>query len=97
MLLGESELIVDSAAAIPAFGNRRLVLVKGRGTEILGACKLALADPIKEAIIIVEASETNTKHAIVKLFENNKDAASVGCYTDSTSDIRALANQYIYI
>ena len=91
ILLGESELIVDSAAAIPAFGNRRLVLVKGRGTELLAACKLALSDPINGAIIIVEASETTTKHAIVKLFETSNSAASVGCYTDNSGDIRALA------
>lgn len=91
MLSGEDGLIKDSAAAIPAFGNQRLVLVKGRGTELLVACKLALTDPVKGGIIIVEASDTTARHNIVKLFENNKNAASVGCYTDSISDIRALA------
>ncbi len=91
MLSGETGLIADSAAAIPAFGNRRLVLVKGRGTELLEACKLALSNPIDGAIIIVEASETTTKHAIVKLFETSNSAASVGCYNDGVGDIRALA------
>ena len=91
ILSGETGLLADSAAAIPAFGDRRLVLVKGRGTELLAACKLALSDPINGAIIIVEASETTTKHAIVKLFETSNSAASVGCYNDGVSDIRALA------
>ena len=31
MLTGETGLIADAAAAIPAFGGPRLVLVKGRG------------------------------------------------------------------
>ena len=92
MLAGEDGLIADSAAAIPALGERRLVLIKGRGTELLAACKLALSEPIKEAVIIIEAHETTTKHALVKLFENNKTTASIGCYTDSISDIRALAH-----
>ena len=92
MLSGEVGLIVDSAAAIPALDNRRLVLIKGRGSELLAACKLALSEHIEEAIIIVEAHETTTKHALVKLFESSKTAASVGCYADSVNDIRALAS-----
>ena len=92
MLLDEVGLIVDSAAAIPALGGRRLVLIKGRGTELLAACKLALSEHIEEAIIIVEALETTTKHALVKLFESSKTSASIGCYVDSIDDIRGLAS-----
>ena len=91
MLSGETGLIADSAAAIPALGDRRLVLVKGRGTELLEGCKLALTKPLADTIIIVEANETTTKHAIVKLFETSKTAASIGCYADNIGDIRALA------
>jgi DNA polymerase III subunit delta len=91
MLPGQTGLIADSAAAIPAFGDRRVVLVKGHGTELLEACKLALTTPLADTIIIVEASQTTTKHAIVKLFETSKNAASIGCYADNIGDIRALA------
>ena len=91
MLVGESGLIADSAAVIPVFGATRLVLVKGRGTELLAACKFALTNPLPDTMIIVEASETTTKHAIVKLFETSKIAASMGCYVDGKNDIRALA------
>ena len=91
MLSNEAGLIADSAATIPVFGGRRLVLVKGRGTELLEACKLALAKSFANTIIIVEASETTTKHAIVKLFETSKTAASIGCYADNIGDIGALA------
>ena len=91
MVVKEPGLIADSSAAIPAFGNRRLVLVKGRGTQLLAACKLALNSPFKDTMIVVEASDTNTKHAIVKFFETGKFTASIGCYADSVSDIRALA------
>lgn len=93
MLSGEVGLIADSAAAIPAFGDRRLVLVKGRGTELLEAAKLALAKPLPNTMIIIEASDTTTKHAIVKLFETSKTAASIGCYADGAGDIRELATK----
>ena len=92
MLAGEAGLIADSAAAIPAFGGKRLVLVKGRGTELLEAAKIALQAPLDGTMIIIEASDTTTKHAIVKLFETSKKAASIGCYADSASDLRALAS-----
>ena len=97
MVSGEDGLIVDSAAAIPALGDRRLVLIKGRGTELLAACKLALSKHIEQAVIIVEAHETTTKHTLVKLFENSKRAASIGCYADNDSDIRALASKIFAI
>ena len=93
MLSDKVGLIADSTATIPAFGDRRLVLVKGRGTELLEAAKLALAKPLPDTMIIIEASDTTTKHGIVKLFETSKTAASIGCYADSVGDIRALATQ----
>ena len=93
MLVGETSLIADSAAVIPLTSTKRLVLVKGRGTELLSACKLALTSPISNALIIVEATETTTKHAIVKLFETTKHAASIGCYADGIKDIHALATR----
>ncbi|MDC1381983.1 DNA polymerase III subunit delta [Candidatus Puniceispirillum sp.] len=97
MLVRETGLISDSASAIPLTGTQRLVLVKGRGTELLSACKLALTNPISGAIIIVEATETTTKHAIVKLFETTKHAASIGCYADGIKDIYALAKKIFAI
>ena len=48
MLTSEVGLILDSASAIPALGNRRLVMIKGRGTELLAACKLALSNIFKK-------------------------------------------------
>jgi len=91
MIKDEVGLIADSAASIPAFGTKRLVLVKGRGADLLDACKLALSTPHQDSMIIIEASDTTTRHAIVKLFDDSKIAASIGCYADTDSDIRNLA------
>ena len=87
---GEPGKIADAAAEIPMFGTR-LVLVKASGTELLDACKLLLAKPVRGAMVIIDASDTTTKHAVVKLFESSDIAAAIGCYPDSDGDIRQLA------
>lgn len=89
-LSGEPGKIADAAAEIPIVGNR-LVLVKASGTELLDACKLLLAKPVNDAMVIIDASETTTKHALVKLFETSDKAAAVGCYPDNNLDIQQLA------
>ncbi len=89
-LNGEPGKIADAAAEIPIFGTR-LVLVKANGTELLEACKLLLANTVDDAMVIIDASETTTKHALVKLFESSDTAAAIGCYPDNDEDIRQLA------
>ena len=86
----ETSKISDAAAEIPMFGTR-LVLVKASGTELLDACKLLLAQPVSNAMVIVDASDTSTKHAVVKLFEKSDIAAAIGCYPENDGDIRQLA------
>ena len=80
----------DAAEALAMTAACRLVLVRGRGTEMLGSCKLALTRNLENAFIIVEANETNTRHALVKLFETTDHAAAIGCYPDEARDIGAL-------
>ncbi len=86
----ESSKIMDSAAEIPLSG-KRLVLVKASGTEALEACKVLLSNPQTHAMVIVNAGDTTTKHAIVKLFESSNHAAAIGCYPDTVDEIRILA------
>mgnify|MGYP001157282705 CR=1 FL=1 len=89
-LTGEPGKIADAAAEISMSGIR-LVLVKASGTELLDACKLLLAKPVNDAMVIIDASDTTTKHAVVKLFETSDTAAVIGCYPDNSGDIQQLA------
>ena len=82
--------IADAAAEVPMFSTR-LVLVKANGTELLEACKMLLAKPVRGTMVIIDASDTTTKHAVVKLFETSDIAAAIGCYPDSDKDIQQLA------
>ena len=89
-LCNEPGKLADAAAEIPLTGNR-LVLVKASGTELLDACKLLLAKQIDDAMVIIDANDTTTKHAVVKLFERSDTAAAIGCYPDNDLDIQQLA------
>jgi DNA polymerase-3 subunit delta len=62
---------------------------------MLESCKLALARNLENAFIIVEASETTTRHALVKLFETSDHAAAIGCYPDEARDIGTLLGEVL--
>ena len=88
-------VIADALSSIAVFAETRVVIVRGRGTELVEACKLALTPrddnpPLAGAVLIVEARETTTSHAIVKLFESGDICASIGCYADDSGTIRDL-------
>ena len=89
-LASDTGALGDAAESIAMTAPCRLVLVKGRGSEMLAACKIALTRRLDSAFIIIEASDTTTRHALVKLFETADNAAALGCYADGAADIGAI-------
>ena len=85
----------EEVSAIAMFGAERLVHVKGTGTELLDAVKKALPDLASGTRLVIEASDTTTRHALVKLCEADKKTASIGCYSDEDRDIGQLARQIL--
>ena len=94
-LTSDPAALGDAAEALAMTADCRLVLVRGRGGEMLESCKLALSRNLENAFIIVEATETTTRHALVKLFETSKLAAAIGCYPDEARDIGALLGEVL--
>ena len=92
-LAGDAGALGDAAESLAMTAPCRLVLVKGRGSEMLAACKIALTRRLADAFIIIEASETTTRHALVKLFETSDNAAAIGCYADGAADIASLLRE----
>ena len=90
---GDPALIGDSAQSIAMTAERRLVWVRGKGTELLSSCKTAFSQSLDSAFIVVEATDTTSRHALVKLFENADHAAAVGCYADSAADLGAVLKE----
>ena len=90
---GDPALIGDSAQSMAMTAERRLVWVRGKGTELLSSCKTAFSQSLDSAFIVVEATDTTSRHALVKLFENADHAAAVGCYADSAADLGAVLKE----
>lgn len=90
---GDPALIGDSAQSIAMTAARRLVWVRGKGTELLASCKIAFTHPLDTAFIVVEATDTTSRHALVKLFEGADHAAAVGCYADSAADLGSVLKE----
>lgn len=89
-LSSDPAILGDAAESLSMTASRRLVLVKGRGSEMLEASKIALSRNLDASFIVMEATDTNTRHALVKLFETSDKAAAVGCYPDTTADIAEM-------
>ena len=83
--------LADEANAVNIFGGLRLVSLSGSGTEMTEAVKLAFASPNPDARIIIRASDVNTRHALVKLCEESKFCASIGCYSDDSRNLSEIA------
>ena len=85
-------VLVDSAAAMPPTGGKRLVLVVDAGASILDACKNLLANPPAESLTVITANDSiNTRSALVKLFEKENSAAALGCYHDTDKSLASIA------
>ena len=83
--------LADEVSALPVFGDERLVRVRGTGTDLTNAVKLAVPLLKTGCRLVIEASDTTTKHAIVKFCESDAAIASIGCYGDDDKDIGQLA------
>lgn len=83
--------LVDEVTALPVFGDVRLVRLRGTGSEIVESAKQAIPYLKTGTMLIIEASETTTRHAIVKFCEAEAHVASIGCYADEDRDIGQLA------
>lgn len=93
-LANDPALLIDSAAAMPPFGGKRLVMISQAGSALLKACKALIDAPPPESLTIITAdSDINTRSALVKAFEDSPCAAAMGCYADTGQSLATLARQ----
>lgn len=81
----------DSLNALPAFGDLRLVMLSGAGTEMTEAVKLATDGLHDGARLVIQARDVNTRHALVKFCDQHASCASIGCYQDDSRSLGDLA------
>jgi len=84
-------LLYDSAAAIPAMGDKRLVRVSNITDTATDQIKRLLDHPPDHSIIVMTSESINTRSKLVKLLDASPMAGTIGCYPDEERQLSALA------
>ena len=97
-LTGQAGLLADEAAALPMFGDYKLVHVSGANAAVLAAVKFYLAKLAETpgsgaSMIIVEADNLSPTTPLRKAAETDKRAMALPCYALEARDIGRLIRQ----
>ncbi len=74
--------LADEAAAMALTGGRRVVVVRDAGDTVSSLFQGFLANPMGDALIVVEAGELGPRSSLRKLFEGADNAAALASYGD---------------
>ena len=90
-IASDPSLLYDSAAAIPAMGQKRLVRVSHANDQIAQSVAQLLEKPPSQAVVVISARDINTKSKLVKMLDSAKNGATIGCYPDQHRQIAQIA------
>jgi DNA polymerase-3 subunit delta len=82
--------LADEARAIGLFGGKRLVHVRAGGRSFIEPLEALLADPPKDALIVIEAGDLKKGAPLRKIAEASPAAAALPCYEDDERSIGQL-------
>ena len=100
-LAGQAGLLADEAAAMPMFGNHKLVHVNGGNAAVQAAVTFFLAKmdtgiaASGAAMVIVEADNLRPTAPLRKAAETHKTAMALPCYALEARDIGRLIRQVL--
>ena len=100
-LTGQAGLLADEAAALPMFGEHKLVHVSGGNAAVQAAVKFYLAKldegmaTASAAMVIVEADNLRPTAPLRKAAEGHKAAMALPCYALEARDIGRLIRQFL--
>lgn len=86
--------LADEYGAMSMMGGRRVVFLTNPNIQVLNTLKSILSGDIAgDALIIIEAPDTNKTAALTKLFISSKTAAALGCYPDDLKSLSSLIEE----
>lgn len=74
--------LADEAAALSLTGGRRVVRVREATDAIAEKFARWLADPVGDALVVVEAGDLGPRSSLRSAFESSAAAAALPCYVD---------------
>ena len=95
-IVSDPNRLIDEALTVPLFGGRRIIWIKDAGGKNLN---LAVTRLLKlednPSLIVIEAGDLKKGTSLRKLFESDKKAIALPCYTDTGRDIDQLIDQEV--
>jgi len=93
-------LLHDEAASLSMFADpnsnsRRVVMVRTTGDQNAQIIKDYLADPVSEALVIIEAGKLTPASKLRKTVESDKQAMALPCFEDDPRTIQRLAREWL--
>lgn len=89
--------LLDEAATVPMFSDRRLIWVKGATTQkqLAEELKALAASPPRDSIVLVEAGDLKKGSALRSAIENGAAAMALPCYADEGRSIDAVIDEIL--
>lgn len=91
-IAADPALLDDEARAISLFGGPRVIWLRVDGKAVEEPLENLLSDPPRDVTLIVEAGDLKPSSALRKLFEKEKIAIALPCYSDDARALGQLIN-----
>ncbi|MCO5155362.1 MAG: DNA polymerase III subunit delta [Aquamicrobium sp.] len=89
--------LLDEAATVPMFSARRLIWVKGAGSQkqLAEDVKALVAAPPRDSVVLIEAGDLKKGAALRSTVENGAAAMALPCYVDEGKAIDAVIDEIL--
>lgn len=85
--------LADEAAAMALTGGRRVVVVRDGGDTLSSLFQSFLANPMGDALVVVEAGDLGPRSSLRKLFEGADNAAALASYGDEGGSLQHVIQE----
>lgn len=85
--------LADEAATIGLFGHRRAIWVRPTSRNIAPAVEAALAQPLKDVLLVIEAGDLAKSSPLRLLCERARNALALPCYPDEGRTLGAVVDE----
>lgn len=85
--------LADEAAALAFGGGRRVVVLRDAGDGQSAVLSSFLANPMGDALVVVEGGELGPRSSLRKLFEGADNAAALACYGDEGGSLAGVIQE----
>lgn len=85
--------LADEAAAMAMTGGRRVVVVRDAGDSVSSLFQGFLANPMGDALVVVEGGDLGPRSSLRKLFEGADNAAALASYGDEGGNLQHVIQE----